>query len=204
MKRVFALLVFLFVSLTLAACSNEPSTYTGEPPTYSSEPLYFNLPTSESPFNFRVRYFFTDADGRIIGEHERDVYARERTWLEEDPEWQGPSRPPGWWHQYVPLQIVTSMAELAEQQNQELWRREYTENFFENNYLVIIEFTTPHSILEDVLYRIEDDGTLVFRPWLVGYVALMVESRQTVVIELDNRFQPEAFRVVFIENPLTP
>jgi len=177
-------IVILCVLMALAAYNN-------------GEPYDFNLPTIEGPYDFQVRYFswgFSRHRGPL--ELAADLYAEERALLEEHPEFRELNRGPLVLHEDVSVEVVTSMDELAEE-----WHTKYAEDFFEYKYLVMIHFMMGHSMLEYVVYRIEADGTVVFRPLLHNLGALTMPSYWTVIIELDNHFQAENFHAVFISNP---
>ncbi|MCL2405585.1 MAG: hypothetical protein FWC92_08570 [Defluviitaleaceae bacterium] len=192
MKRTIFYLVLLFVLLTLSGCANE-------------EPPYFNLPTIESEYDFRVSYFSRgmNSEGELRGGDGLWFYAHEREWLQEHPE-RLERRRRG--NDSIPralsrnaARIVTSVDELAMPELEK-----YTEYFFENYYIVVIDLTMPHSSLDDLVHRIEADGTILLRPRMAGAGGLTAVSYWTIIIELDNRFRPSEFNVVLIENPWAP
>jgi len=189
MKRAVFYLVLLFALLTLAGCANE-------------EPPYFNLPTIESEYDFRVRYFLRERNhsGAMRGGGGPGYYAFEREWLQEHLDSLTRNRRGAnfipWTLDRSAIRVVMSADELALPNLEE-----YTEYFFENKYLVIINLIMPHSTLDDLVHRIEVDGTILFRPRLDRRGAFTAVTYWTVIIELDNRFRPSEFNVMFIENP---
>jgi len=189
MKKVFAIVLALALAFSLCACNTAPPS---TEITQDGDAETFNLPLCENAFDFHVRYYSDES-----GERE-DVYAQERAWLLENPgaresNWRW-DVPDPWWHKddAVEINVVTTV---------QPWTTGYTEDFFESRYLVIVELTTPHTNLEDVVYRITEDGAIVFRPLLIGGAFGTMVSYWTVITEMDNRFQPEQFSVVFIDNP---
>jgi len=189
MRKTIISAIAAVLALALYACNTAPPAAV-EPP---SDAETFNLPLCENAFDFRIRYYGEP------GERE-DVYAQERAWLLENPgaresNWRW-DVPDPWWHKddAVEINVVTTV---------QPWATGYTEDFFESRYLVIVELTTPHTNLEDVVYRITEDGAIVFRPLLIGGAFGTMVSYWTVIIELDNCFQPEQFYVEFIDNPWT-
>ncbi|MCL2405587.1 MAG: hypothetical protein FWC92_08580 [Defluviitaleaceae bacterium] len=191
MKRTVFYLVLLFALLTLTGCANE-------------EPPYFNLPTIESEYDFRVLYFSRGRNPAEVlgGDDGWLLHATERAWLQEHPEnlnhsWWGRSFGPRPRLTCESLLIVNSIDELAN-----INLPGYTEDFFENNYLVVLNLTMPFSHLTEVVHQVKADGTIVLRPRMSGgghYGS--PPSYRTIVIELDNRFRPSGFDIAFIDNP---
>jgi len=64
-----------------------------------------------------------------------------------------------------------------------------------------IDLVMGTASLDELVYRIEENGTIQVRPLMVGGYFLPAESFWTVIIELDNRFRPSEFNAVFISNP---
>jgi len=210
----------IFILLALAGCaserhhnddsfmneySNEESENNLPAANYENdEPAYFNLPTIESPYPFRVRYF---RGGRHIGdslfEVNNDFYADERRFL-----WFSPNEMESSWRpltfdteshyiQHITgVRVATSVDELA---NPSL--TEYDACFFESNYLVVINMLMPNTTLDDLIHQIDKNGVIQMRPNMTERISLFNISRWTVIIELDIRFQPLDFNVVFIHNP---
>jgi len=195
--------MLLFVLFSFTGCDNGElslvNILTGE--CDNEEAPYFNLPTIESRYDFRVRYFSRgwDYDGDLV-ESRRDFYARERKWLQEHPEslecnWRRNGFVPGS-RPYVEIRVVRSLDDFAEPS-----LTNYTECFFDMNYLVVIELVMGNASLNELVYRIKENGTIHFRPLMIDDDSLPMESYWTVIIELDNRFQPLEFNAVFISNP---
>jgi len=159
---------------------------------------YFNLPTIESPYDFRVRYFSRGwSYGDYLDREAHNIHAQERSWLQDYPELLERSLRPGSFNRRAPdFRVVTSFDELNEPN-----LTEYAGDFFYNNYLVMIELPMPHSSLYEVVYRVTKDGTILLRPRICMGYSLSMVSYWTVIIELDNRFQPLEFNVEFISNP---
>jgi len=183
-------LVMLFILITFAGCG------------YGESP-YFNIPSIESQYDFHVRYFARgwDYDGYLAGGN-RDFYAEEWEWLQEFPEYlerclrRRDFCAETWSWRTREIRVISSVDELAEPN-----LTEYTKYFFQNNYLVMIELNMPHSSLDELVYRIEANGTILLRPKMVNLPAMTVPSFWTIIIELDNRFQPSDFNVVYVRNP---
>ena len=190
-----AMVVLLFILIAVAACGREPP--------------FCNQPTIEGPYDFHIRYFnrgFSSPSGYLEGGRGRaDFYAAEREWLQEHPEelnrrWRWSGFCPENRHWTVSrIRVVTSVEGLAEPN-----LVEYTDYFFESNYLVVIDLTMPHSTLDELVHHIAADGTIQFRPLVIWGGALTGETHWTVIIELDNRFRPPGFSIVFIDNPWAP
>jgi len=209
MKNNIILLILLLVLFALTGCGSEEPPY---PDSSLSEYQYeyeneewlrFNLPTleHESQYNFHVRYF-VHAGGDGIVSTRRDFYAEERAWLMEHPEdlkrsWRwGVFNPEARQRMVSRLRVVTSIDELTTPN-----LPEYTGYFFENNYLVVIELTMPNMSLDELVHQVDENGNIILRPRMTGQATYIAVSRWTVVIELDSRFQPQEFSVVFIDNP---
>jgi len=167
-------------------------------------PPYFNLPVIESPYDFRVRYFSRCSSyGELgVGGNGGGFYTNERLRIQRYPamlenSWRGGLPNPEAYRHVRDIRVVTSVEELAEPS-----LTEYTVYFFENNYLVVIELAMPNSRLDELLYRISKNGTILFRPSARDDVFVIFEpSHWTIIIELDNRFRPLEFNVEFIDNP---
>jgi len=178
--------------------------YDGEEPLFYTMPPYFNLPVIESPYDFRVRYFSRCRSyGELgVGGNGGGFYTNERLWIQRYPtmlenSWRGGLPNPEAYRHVRDIRVVTSVEELAEPS-----LTEYTVYFFENNYLVVIELTMPNSRLDELLYRISKNGTILFRPSARDDVFVIFEpSHWTIIVELDNRFRPPEFNVEFIDNP---
>jgi len=191
MKKIGFFLTLLLVTLIFAGCNNSEEL-----------PPYFNNPTIESQYGFQIRYFWRgwQPDEDLV-ESTHDFYAEEREFLDEFPEflehnWGGRRRPEPGSHFAVEIRIVSSVNELLPPS-----LTEYTGHFFENNYLVVIDLTMPGGLLSELVHRIEEDGTIQFRPLMINAPNPAAISYWTVIIELDNRFQPPWFSVEFISNP---
>ena len=209
MKNNIILFILLLALLALTGCGNEEPPY---PDSSTSEYGYeheneewphFNLPTleHESQYNFHVRYF-VHAGGDGFASVRRDFYAEERAWLKENPDdlersWRwGVFNPETRQRMVSRLRVVTTIDELTIPS-----LPEYTEYFFENNYLVVIELTMPNMSLDELVHQVDENGNILLRPRMTGQATYIAISRWTVVIELDIRFQPQEFNVVFIDNP---
>jgi len=190
MKKNLCFLTLLLILLAFVGCDSGLSPY-------------FNLPTIESEYDFQVHYFFRsrrqseDLRRGII-----DDYALEREGWQAYPEGLERSwRQSHFCHEHqlrsvIEIRVATSVEELAEPS-----LTEYSEYFFQSNYLVIIELAMPMGRLDELVHRIEANGTIQFRPNMSPTGSVAVPSHHTVIIELDNRFQPPGFSVVFIDNP---
>jgi len=220
MKKCSITLVLLAALLTLAGCidgeipyynappsecENGEQQYTDVPPSdcEDEEPPYFNLPTIESPYPFRVRYFRGGRrpDGNLFAVRE-DFYAEERAWLQTNPNALKQSlrsygfEPEDHLRHVFGIRVVTSIGELAVPN-----LTEYTEYFFEHNYLVVISLYMGQSELWEIVHSVDGSGVIQFRPRMSEAFALLEVTHWTVIIELDNRFKPQEFSVVFIDNP---
>jgi len=211
----------MFALFAFAGCSNGAQPHvpaecgSETPPLTPTEILaipYFNAPTIESPYDIRVRHFARVWDGQLLWVHRhsynmdgesRDFYAYERKWLQEHPEYlnrrrRGGTCPVDLAQRVHSIRVVTSVAEI------ELGMIGYTECFFYSNYLVVIDFSMGHSSRVEMVYRVKANGTIVVRPLISRSDFHTHHPYGTVVIELDNRFQPPEFNIEFICNPWGP
>jgi len=221
MKQSCFILILMFALFSFAGCVNEaqpltPAVYSNEiQPLTSAEIMatpYFNLPTIESPYSLHVRHFARAWDGHLLWVHRhlygvdgasRDFYAYERAWLQENPEYlknrrRGGTCPVVLGQRVREIRVVTCATEI------EPGLIGYTKCFFYSNYLVVIDFSMSHSSEVEMVYRVEANGTIVVRPLISKSGFSTHHLYRTVVIELDNRFQPPEFSIEFICNPWGP
>ena len=173
---------------------------------WASSPDYlptFNLPAIEDSYDFRVRYFERRGNQEHLAVNDTDLHAEEMVSLQERPWYLG-----RYWrragftseHMSAEARVVTSFEELTDS----VLRDEYNQHFFDNNFLVIIDLPSSCRHPHDMVYRVEANGNIVMRPTMRGAtpsIGLTFWPRWTVVIELDNSFQPSSeFSVVFIAN----
>jgi len=174
---------------------------------------YFNLPTIDDRYSVQVRHFARCWDGYLVGSGRRfyntdgrgrDFYTCEWEWLQEYPEHLTRRRsdicPVHMAQRVINVRVVTSVAEL------EPGMEEYTDCFFYSKYLVVVDFCVSSTTDVEMVYRAEENGTIIFRPLLSRRNVHMYHPHPygTVAIELDNRFWPQEFNVEFINNPWGP
>ena len=204
MKLSKAIVVLLLVLIAVAACGREPP--------------FCNQPTIDSRHNFRVRYFhsFLNEQGVMeLGGGDGDLYADEIVWLQRNPDalldWRlrresfdqeaWARRQEDLLRQIVlDISVITSADDLVDQ----VLIREYTQQFFERNYLVAIR--VRGSRLETLAHHVGESGVVQLRPRFAAPPSVIPRDRPmpmpwVIVIELDNRFQPPEFYVEIICNP---
>jgi len=200
MKKIIIAL-FVAMAMLLVACgspeaSNEPTVPATQPaqddtPTYTfNEPLldYMLMETV-----ITARYF------SAWGGHEvADVYAVEYAAVQATPALRTQSLAPN--SGLVEVVVIDNLNGLEDRLT---WiEHYYMPEFFEDSYLVAVQVYTPHLRIEDVVYRIDDNGTITFRPLMQAneFVDTAV-GQWLVLVELGRNFTPRQFQVEFIDNP---
>jgi len=159
----------------------------------------FNFPTVESEYPFQVRYLSRSRSHTqfIMGE-ERFLYVEELAWVQRVPQGmdrnqQGMGASAHAWRSST-ARVITTAEELAKP-----CLTEYDDYFFEHSYLVVIELLITHSSLFELVCTVTQDGDIIIRHAMTSRLFHGSPTYWTIIIELDNRFQPPLFRMEFID-----